>query len=198
MLVREVMTSPAVTVRPQATLKQVARLLDEHSITALPVVDDAGRLVGVVSEADVLLESLPPDPRAHERPTGEHPGPYLTRVSDVMSAHPVTVSTYTDVSEAAELMTSTTVKSLPVVDDGVVVGVLSRRDLIAVLARSDEAISAELDELFRNLGEDWLVEVEDGVVRVEGPTTERQRDLARTLAGTVRGAVGIRFVGGRG
>jgi CBS domain-containing protein len=187
------MTAPAITVRPETAIRQVIRMLHEHSVTAFPVVDDDGRLVGVVSEADVILDSVPPDPRAHEIPVHLSSGPFLTQVSEVMNHHPLTTPVDGDLAEAAELMTSTMVKSLPVVDGETVVGVVSRRDIIAALARSDDAIEAEIDDLVRQLGMDWLVEVEDGVVLVQGPVNAREQELARTLVGTVPGAVGIRF-----
>ena len=193
MLVRDVMTSPAVTVPPDMPLKRVAHLLDEHSVTALPVVDRSNRIVGVISEADVVLEAVPHDPRAHQilHPVGRDP--YFTRAADVMNFHPVTVGPGTDLAEATELMTSTSVKSLPVVEDGVVVGVVSRRDVVRVLARADDVIAAEVDELLRGLAEDWLVDVEEGVVLAEGPDDERERDIVRSLASTVPGVVAVRF-----
>ncbi len=187
------MTSPALTVDPDTALKRVAQILLEHSVTALPVLDEHDRVTGVISEADVVLEALPSDSRADERPARMSLGPYLTRAADVMNAHPVTVRSETDLAEAAELLTSTTVKSVPVVDDGVLVGVVSRRDIVAVLARSDTVIAAELDSLVQGLGMDWLVEVEDGVATIEGPVDDHERDVARTIAGTVRAAVGVRF-----
>jgi CBS domain-containing protein len=193
MLVRDVMTSPAVTVSLDTPIKQVAHVLDQHAITALPVVDGRNRIVGVVSEADVLLESVPPDPRAHEIVHPVPSGPSFSRAEDVMSFHPVTVAPSTDLAEATELMTSATVKSLPVVDDGVVVGVVSRRDVVRVLARADAAIAAEVGELLRSLDEVWPVDVEDGVVLAEGPDDERGRDVVRALATTVPGVVAVRF-----
>jgi CBS domain-containing protein len=90
-------------------------------------------------------------------------------------------------------MTSTAVKSLPVVEAGEVLGVVSRRDVIRLLARQDELIEAEIDELFRQAGLDWLVTVEDGVVVVDGPEDDREQRLAETLASTVPGAIGIRW-----
>lgn len=194
MLVRDVMTSPAVTAHPDLPLKRVAQLLDLNSITALPVVDDGGRIVGVISEADVVLEAVPHDPRAHVNPHHLGRSPHFTRAADVMNHHPVTVRPDTDLAEATELMTSMTIKSLPVVNDGVVVGVVSRRDVVAVLAREDQAIAAELDNLVQDLGNDWLIRVTDGVVTVDGPTDERERELMRTVAATVPGVVAVRFV----
>ncbi len=193
MLVREVMTSPAVTVRDSATVKEAVAVLDRHSITALPVVDDSGELVGVVSEADVIREMVVPDQRAHERPVRLTTTPFLARVRDVMSTHPLTVTSDTDLAKAADLMTSTAVKSLPVVDHTDVVGVVSRHDIIRLLSREDPRIEAEIDELFRESGRDWLVDVEDGIVVVDGPVDDSQQRLAEALVCSVPGVVGISF-----
>jgi CBS domain-containing protein len=110
-----------------------------------------------------------------------------------MNYHPVTVHPDTDLAEAIDLMTSTTIKSLPVVHDGVVVGVVSRRDVVTVLAREDQAIATELGKLVRDLGTDWLIRVTNGIVTTEGPADERERELMRTVAATVPGVVAVRF-----
>jgi predicted transcriptional regulator len=191
MLVREVMTTPAVTVREQATVKEATILLDQHEIAAMPVLDASGELVGVVSEADVIREMVIPDPRAHEVPVRLTRSPFLARVCDVMSTHALTVASHTELARAAELMTSNVVKSLPVVDRGRVVGVVSRRDIIRLLARRDSMIEAEVDELFRQAERDWLVTVEDGIATVEGPLGEDERSLAATLVASVPGIAGI-------
>lgn len=193
MLVHEVMTRNAVTVSPDTTVKEAVRRLAEHQITAMPVVDADGHLVGVVSEADVIRDTVLPDPRAHELPVHLTGGPYAARVSDVMSHFPLTVRSDSDLASATELLTGTAVKSLPVVDGGAVVGVISRRDIIAALARRDEMIEADVDELLRQTGLECVVDVEDGVVLLDGPDDEQGRDVARTLAGTVAGVVAVRF-----
>lgn len=193
MLVRDVMTTPAVTVTADTPLKQVARLLDERSVTSLPVVDGRGHIVGVISEADVILVAVPHDARAHETPRSLTREPTFTRTSQVMSRHPVTVSSWADLAEATDLMTSTSVKSLPVVDDGVLVGVVSRRDVVRTLARSDDRIEAELDDLLDGLDDGWLLEVVDGVVIADGPDDERERAIVRALASTVPGVVAVQF-----
>jgi CBS domain-containing protein len=195
MLVREVMSSPAVTVGPETTVKQATRLLDEHRITAMPVVDRDGHLAGVVSEADVLRESVPPDRRAHEQTVElSVPAAHLA-VSDVMTHLPITVTPDDDLSDAVELMTETQVKSLPVVAFGRVVGMVSRRDVIAVLARQDELIEAEVDDALRVAGVECAVDVVDGVVRLDdGEDPERLR-AARVIAARVPGVVGV-SVGG--
>ena len=193
MLVRDVMSTPAVTVHPDAPLKEVARLLDQHGITALPVVDDHQRIVGVISEADVLRDALPEDPWATPLHTSTL-GPYLTRVADVMSYHPVTVMPTTELLVATDLLVETTVKSLPVVEDGIVVGVVSRRDIVAVLARRDGQVAADMRELVGETGTNLAVDVEDGVVSIAGTTSESEREVLRVLAGSVAGAVAVRFV----
>jgi CBS domain-containing protein len=191
MLVREVMTSPAVTVGPETTVKQAIRVLDEHQITAMPVVDRDGHLVGVMSEADALRETVPPDRRAHEQTVElSVPAAHL-RVTDVMTHLPIAVTPDDDLSDAVELMTETQVKSLPVVAFGRVVGMVSRRDVIAVLARQDELIEAEVDDALRVAGVECAVDVVDGVVRLDnGEDPERLR-AARVIAARVPGVVGV-------
>lgn len=197
MLVREVMTSPALTVRMETPLKEALTLLDEHKVTMLPVVTQAGVIVGILSEADLVREALPPDLRAHLIPSEDLGPERAHEVSELMSAHPVTVHEDTDLSAAAVLMTDTTVKSLPVVDhDNRVVGVVSRRDIVHVLARPDEVIEAEMDELFRQLGTDWLVDVSDGVATISGPVAEADREMAHAAALSVPGIRNVRVQSG--
>jgi CBS domain-containing protein len=81
-----------------------------------------------------------------------------------------------------------------VVDGGKVVGVVSRRDVVHLLARQDDAIRREVDELVRMENDDWLVDVADGVVRVTGPADEHERRVAEVLAGSVTGVVAVRVV----
>lgn len=192
MLVKEVMTSPVITVRPQMTLKEATQLLEKHRITAMPVVDGHGTLVGVLSEADIIQDAVLPDPRAHEMPVRIAAAPRATRVADVMSRYLLTLPPNADLTEAAELMTSSVVKSLPVVENGLVVGIISRVDIIRVLARSDESVAAEVDGLVHTAGEDWTVDVRDGVVTIEGPQTASERECAQVLAATVPGVVAVR------
>ncbi|WP_432479285.1 CBS domain-containing protein [Nocardioides sp. GXQ0305] len=194
MLVRDVMSAPAIGVREETSIKDAIEQLDRNDIAAMPVLDEDGQLVGVVSEADLIGEMVVPDPRAHEVPVRLTKAPLGVRVADVMSTLPLTVTSDTDLARAADLMTSTAVKSLPVVDGGQVVGVVSRRDVIRLLARQDSRIEADVDELFRQAGLDWWVTVEDGIATVDGPAGDRERRLAETLVCTVPGAIGVRWV----
>ena len=196
MLVRDVMTTQVVTVRPQARVKEAIELLDDHQITAMPVVDGEGRLVGVVSEADVLRDALLPDRRTHEIPVKAEGRTTSLTVNDVMTHLPMSVTTDADLAVAATVLVDTAIKSLPVVDDeGRVVGMVSRRDVIAVLAKRDPLIEAEVDELLREAEVECDVQVRDGVVRLSGPSEPHAREIARVLASTVPGVVGVSFSG---
>ena len=194
MLVREAMTPRPVTVRPDSSVKEALALLDRHSVTMLPVTSAQGVLVGILSEADVIRDRVGPDARATILPPDEARTDFvLDNVAEVMNHRSVTVREDTDLADAAELMTSTSVKSLPVVDDHYrVVGVLSRRDIVHLLARSDADVEREIDDLYRRLGVTWLVDVSDGLVTVTGPVDEKDRALAVSAASTVAGVVHVR------
>ena len=176
-------------------MKHAVGLLDTHAITTMPVVDADGRIVGVVSEADLVREAVAQDPRAHMIPSGEPPPESPRTVAEVMSRHPLTVAADTDLADAVDLLTSSAVKSLPVVDDRRrAVGMLSRRDVVHALARADERIEAELDELFRELGVTWSVTVDEGRVTVDGVADANARALAETAAATVSGVRSVQVV----
>lgn len=192
MLVRDVMTRPAVTVSAQASVKDGLRLLDRHRVTAMPVVADDGHLLGVVSEADLLKDTVQHDERTSMIPH-EHTHPQPHTVQDVMSTLSMTVSPDSDLCDAIELMTSTAVKSLPVVERGRVVGVVSRSDVVHLLARNDEKIRAEIDELLRSAELEYLVDVEDGHCVLEGPSEPHHRRVAEVVAGSVQGVLSVRF-----
>lgn len=192
MLVREVMSSPAITVSARTSVREALRLLDEHVITALPVVDAHDAILGVVSEADLVREAVLPDSGAHMIPIHLSESAPARSVAEVMTRSALTVSSGTDLADAVDLMTSTVVKSLPVVDHGHVVGVVSRRDVVHVLARQDDSIRGEVEELIRSESGDWLVDVTDGVVCVSGPVDVHERRVAEVLAGSVAGVVGVR------
>jgi CBS domain-containing protein len=191
MLVREVMSSPVVTVGPRTPVKQAVRLLDEHRITSMPVVDEEGRLVGVVSEADVLRDALPPDRRTHERLVELAAPPVHLVVTDVMTHLPMSVGPDDDLVDAVELMVDTQVKSLPVVSSGRVVGMVSRRDVIAVLARQDGLIEAEVDEALREAGVECVVEVDDGLVILRDGDDPERMHVAQVIASRIPGVVGV-------
>ena len=199
MRVREVMTSPVVMVGPDHHLKSVARLLVELTIGAVPVVDEDGRLAGILCEADLVGLEAVQDPRAHALPAPANaPGPVT--VSDLMTTDVVTLRETDDVAEAARLMLRHGYRSIPVVTGDRVVGIVARQDLLAVLARRDTEIRAELDELLGELAgiaTSDAVEVADGVVTLTGPADPTRRRVIEVLARTVPGVLGIHFAGDR-
>lgn len=197
MLVREVMSSPPVCVRRTDSVRRAIRLLHEHDITAAPVLDDDGRLSGVVSELDLLRGEFEPDPRAGVLPPRASAEPPPRQVWQVMTHAVVTVAPTTDVTTAIDLMVGKRVKSLPVLQDERVVGMLSRRDLMAMLARPDGELREEAAAALREhhpSGGDWEVEVRDGIAELRrrpgapaDPAAERLADvITRTVPGIVR------------
>ncbi|MEQ4725895.1 CBS domain-containing protein [Nonomuraea sp. B19D2] len=197
MLVREVMSSPAVTVRCTDPVRRAIRTLYGHNITAAPVVDDRDRLVGVVSELDLLRGEFEPDPRATVRPVPAAHEPPPRRVMDVMTPHVVTVTDTTDVTTAIDFMVRKHVKSLPVLRGQEIVGMVSRRDLMAMLARPDDDLCKAVIVALREhypLGPSWEVTVRDGVAELSGPPHEHAERIADLLACTVPGIVRIKHI----
>ena len=190
MLVLEVMSIHPVTVREGTPVKEALRLLADHHITVMPVVTESGMVVGVVSEADLIREVLPLDPRAHEIPPAQR-GPRARVVDEVMRVRVLAVHPDTDLAEAVELLVSSIAKSVPVVDrDGHLEGVLSRSDVVRLLARPDDEIGREVDRLLRSTGlMGWLVDVSAGTVELIGP--DEDTTTARLLAGTIPGVLEV-------
>ncbi|HLV74352.1 MAG TPA: CBS domain-containing protein [Vulgatibacteraceae bacterium] len=194
MLVREAMTSPVVTIPRTATVRQAIRVLHEHNVTALPVVDEPGRLVGIVSEMDLLRNVFEHDPRAFVRPVATKATPAPREVEEVMTRDVVTARPNGDVALLAEMMMKTRIKSVPVLDGSAVVGIVSRRDLIAILARGDARIRDDVLAAISDYGMDdstWDVSVREGVVELRGEADELARRVADVLARTVPGVTRV-------
>lgn len=191
MLVREVMTHRVVSVHPETSVKRAVQLLDEHQITAMPVIDGSGHLVGVVSEADVLRDVVLSDRRTAGHSVEVTAAPATLHVTDVMTTLPMSVGPDDDLADAVTLLVDTQVKSLPVVAYGHLVGMVSRRDVIAVLARQDDLIEAEVDEALRMAGVECTVDVGDGIVSLRDAASPECLRIARVIAGRVPGVIGI-------
>lgn len=197
MRTKEIMSTPVITVTPSTHVKAAARLLVERGISAVPVVDADGLLVGIVSEADLVPLETGPDPRAHAIPLKRPHRTVPCRVAEVMTTQVVALPEDADAAEAARLMLRRHVKRIPIVSRGRVVGIVSRRDVIRILARPDEDIAGELEEL---LADDALpldhfkVAVGDGVVTLTGPRDRNSRRLAELLARSVPGVLAVGFV----
>jgi CBS domain-containing protein len=194
MRVAELMTTDVLTVGPETSLKDVAELLAARGISGAPVVDASGRLLGVVSEADILAkERRPPrqsrlaqvlgysralDPKAAARTAGQ-----------AMTAPALTIGAERRADAAAALMLDRGVNRLPVVDrDGVLVGIVTRADLVRAFVHSDEQIEREIREEVL-LHELWLdptdfsLSVRDGEVTITGhvPTSDERELLVRRI-----------------
>jgi CBS domain-containing protein len=193
MRTREVMSRPVVTVGPDAHLKEVAATLVEHAINAVPVVDDGDRLVGIISEADLL--TLEPAAGTRHQPTSPVSQRPPRTARHVMSQSVYTVNEDTDAAAAARMLLRHNLKSVPVVTGGRVVGMVARRDLLRLVARGDHDIRADLerrlqDELDALQG--VSMDVAAGVVTIDGAASPLGRQLLEGLARMVAGVVELR------
>ena len=191
------MSHPVITVTPGTGIKTAARLLVKRGISALPVVDEKGGLVGIVSEADLLQMETRADPRAQATPIAPTAGTTPRTVAEVMTRDVLVVDANSEVSQAARIMLEASIKRVPVVRGRQLIGILSRRDLVRVLARPDNGIEAEI---VRRLGELGLgiapgaVSVANGVVAIQIADHGSGRRLAESVALTVPGVLEVRFV----
>jgi CBS domain-containing protein len=212
---RDVMTQPALSVAPDTPLRDVAALMLERRISGVPVIDGAGRVLGVVSEGDFL-----------RRPEIESDGPgsgwlrlfvspqdkardYLKThgrtAADVMSTPALTVVSDASLATVARLMSANGVKRLPVLEDGRLVGIVTRADLLRAVyeypaephgATSDEEIRRAITEILEKI--DWAagaivdVQVEQGIVQLRGSVDSDAQREALVLA--ARGVAGVRGV----
>jgi CBS domain-containing protein len=194
MRVKDIMSRPVYTVRTTDTVEYAAALLADRGITAAPVYDAAGELVGMVSEGDLLWHRVPADPTAHVRPmTGDDDRPKV--VGDVMSLYPVSTGPDADVADAAQAMLNCDVRSLPVLDDGDIVGMISRRDILRTVVRTDDVLCHEvqhrLDE-YAGGTHRWTASVSEGVVGVDGDfDDEAERIVVAVLTRTVPGVATV-------
>jgi CBS-domain-containing membrane protein len=198
--VSDVMTRTVVVVSESAPFKNVVRRMHEYRVSALPVVDDEGRLVGIVSEADLILKEDPEleeGARLFDRRHERRKAAGLTS-RQLMTSPVVTVGPGATLGEAAGLMHRRAVKRLPVVDgSGRILGILSRADLLKVFLRDDGEIEREIreDVIRRTL---WIdpdtvsVAVRDGVARLEGQLERRSLiPMIEQLVTAVEGVVGV-------
>jgi CBS domain-containing protein len=191
----EIMSTPVVTVTPDRPAREAIALLAEHDFTSLPVVDDDGEVIGIVSEVDLLRARMPHDPRAHLLPQRDADLPPRT-VGEVMSDAVVCLSEQADAADLAQVLVDNRIRAVPILRGGDLVGIVSRRDVLRTLLRDDTAIRADVRErLAAYAGEPdrWHVRVEDGVVTVHGRYTDsRERDAVNNLVATVPGVVRVR------
>jgi CBS domain-containing protein len=199
--VRDVMTCDVVTVDEDTPFKEITQLLADCRISAVPVLDSDGRVVGVVSEADLLRkEEYPEGPPGGWRFEGRRRRATRAKATgdtavELMTAPAITVAPDASLAEAARLLHRHQIKRLPVLDPaGPLVGIVSRADLLKVFLRSDDQIAREVrqDVLRRAL---WVdpdtidVEVGDGVVTLTGQL--ERRSLIPITVSLVHGLAGV-------
>jgi CBS domain-containing protein len=199
----EVMTRDVVTIGVQDSIRHAAQLLAERRVTSLPVLDEDDRVVGIVSEADLIRDRMPSDPRSHLRPD-DHVQPDPSRlVREVMTETVVCLAASADTADLAALMLDNNVRAVPIVDGAHLVGIVSRRDLLRTLLRPDADIihdvTGRLDDYSGAPGR-WHVTVVDGVVTITGPFADPDSQrivtaLVRTVPGVLRVHTRHHFLG---
>jgi CBS domain-containing protein len=196
MRARDIMTEHVYTVHPWTTVKQAAAIAARHQVTGLPVVDDEDRLVGIVSEGDLLRRRLPADVTARmwSEPDETVADPPAT-VAEVMTKTVVTMGPAAEPADLAQTMFDKDIRSIPIVDGSTVVGIVSRRDLLRTMIRADDSLAAEiqrrLDEYAGRAGR-WQVSVADGVATVFGAfQDDAEHRVVKILAATVAGVTTV-------
>jgi CBS domain-containing protein len=213
----EVMQRNPITATPQMTIADAVHLMIGRRISGLPVLDPTGAVVGILSEGDLLRRAeLGTEARApawvrwlagEGRAAGEYVRSHARTVGEVMTAPVISVTPDTDLAEVAALMESRHIKRLPVLQDGRLVGMLARPDLIRALERllprvdTQPVADAQLRRrLLASLAaQSWKpprasfdVKVENGMVELLGVVTdERQRKALRVLAENTAGVRGV-------
>lgn len=199
MQVRDVMTREVITVEPGTSAKDAGKLMAEHGFAALPVVDPGNRVLGIVAETDVLRNRIPEDPRLHLRRDIEERDVVLPLlVGGIMTTTVQFVAPSTDVADVARLLVDGRLRSVPVVENGVLVGIVGRRDVLRTLVRPDPDIRSDVLRLVEGYTGDlgcWDVRVTEGVTSVHrtrgAPEVSRAVEefalqrLVRTVPGVV-------------
>jgi predicted transcriptional regulator len=190
MRARDLMTTPVITVQPWTSAKEAAELLSMHGFTALPVVDDDDALIGIVTEADLIRDRIPADPRhAYEHREAAVAG---KTVGDVMTSPATAMSTGTDVADLCQALVDARIRAMPIVDGSAVVGIVTRGDVVRMLAREDTDIARDVQhrlEIYGGSGR-WKIDVRDGCVHITDQyDDDTDRHVARLLALAVPGVI---------
>lgn len=201
--IRNVMTRDVVTVTDTTPFAELVRKMAEHGVSALPVLDQDERLVGIVSEADLLRKEEYQDER-NGRHLLEGRGRRAARAkaagrtaADLMTSPVVTIDSDATIPEAARLLARHRIKRLPVVDDGRLIGIASRSDLLRLFVRDDEEIRQEIvEEVFHGpmlvAPNAILVTVQDGITNLTGYLETRSLALVAVhLTRAVPGVVDV-------
>jgi CBS domain-containing protein len=196
--VKDVMSTHVISVRQSATYKEMAAMLHEQRVSAFPVLDDDNKVIGVVSEADLLVkEALEGTVRRTLLSRQERVRKQVNALTaaDLMTKPPVTIGPDEPVTSAARLMFDKRVKRLPVVsDDGRLIGIVTRSDVLSVYSRPDTDIRHQvtqdliLDTFLCDPGR-FTVTVKDGIVTIEG--TPETALIGRDIISAIRHMEGV-------
>lgn len=207
MKVRELMTEKVFTIGPEAPIKDVAKILVDNGISGLPVCDIEGRVIGVISEGDILYKEHDPSEGHIGGPLGwiiegtpNHAGSIKAKAltaRTAMTSPAITIAPHESVAGAARIMCEHHVNRLPVVMNEKLVGLVTRSDLVRAFTRTDAEIEQELikDVLGRTM---WIdpdkveIDVRDGVAVLSGRLhTRSDVELLNRLAARVPGLVAV-------
>ncbi|PWK65198.1 CBS domain protein [Streptomyces sp. CG 926] len=192
--VADLMTDEVATVTPHTAFKEVAKLLAQYDVSGAPVLDDEDRVVGVISQTDLLAASVS---APGTEPANGAPG-RIPVTGDLMSAPAITVHAEETAAGAARLMTRRGIERLPVVDvEDRLVGIITRRDLLRTFLRPDAEIRRRvveevLTDVLSVSTDEVEVHVVDGIVSLDGRTERRSQLLAlRNLVEGIDGVVAV-------
>ncbi|AKJ68454.1 histidine kinase [Pandoraea thiooxydans] len=167
----DVMTPNVISVKPNATIRDVANLFLEHRISGAPVIDDGGKLVGVVSEGDLIRRAEIGTDKPHrswwlglfstDAQAQEYVKSHGLLVADVMTRDVISVDEQTPLGDVASLLETRGIKRVPVLRGGKVVGLVSRANLVQALASSSAPSAADEFVSDREIRERLLAELED-------------------------------------
>ena len=215
MKARDVMVSPVVTVKPGSSIQEAAKLLLERRISALPVVDDKGKVVGIVSEGDLMRRAEAGTERrrswwlepfvSSDVIAEEYTKAHSRKVADVMARNVVTAAPDTPLHEIAALLEKNAIKRVPIVENGQLVGIVSRANLVQAVASSRKGLEVPLsdtalrEKILNNLKQQpWAntallnVTVNGGIVDLWGiAQSEAEHKAIRTAAETTPGVSAV-------
>ena len=206
MRAREIMSTPVITAHPETPLKEVAEMLARRSITGVPVIDGQGHLVGIISESDFIRKMEGEQRRGLLGPLAEVLGKtqklQAQIASEVMTTRVVTGGPETSVRELTRLMSAHDVNRIPIVEDGRVIGIVTRADILRTFLRTDAAITVEVR--WRLAHELWIdpgrleIATHNGVVTMAGEVdTQSDVALAERWAAATEGVVAVDVQGVR-
>ncbi|MBZ0148362.1 MAG: CBS domain-containing protein [Pseudorhodoplanes sp.] len=205
MKARDVMVSPVITAKPSNSAKELAQIFTRHRISAVPVVDDAGKLVGIVSEGDLMRRADLGTEKRHswwlsafintDTLATEYVAARARKVADLMTRPVITASPDTPLDAIATLLESNAIKRVPIVSNGQLVGIVSRANLVQAFAAARPTLDIPLsdstirDRLLAHLkAQPWAhlalvnITVYDGVVRLWGMVPSQAEKQAMRVA----------------